>query len=132
MRFISMNDDSQPSAGKISVHSSGIGAPTPDMIAQRAREIALIDEREHANSGDLDQARRELGGALDIAAPEDIVGHQETDDEHEFVPASIGHRAPRTEDDDESVGERLVEGGLEEAAHDQMLEARRVLHDGKE
>jgi hypothetical protein len=28
-------------------------------------------------------------------------------------------------DDDETLGAHLVEGGLEEAAHDQMLEARR-------
>jgi hypothetical protein len=28
-------------------------------------------------------------------------------------------------DEEETVGEQLVTGGLEEAAHDQMLEARR-------
>ncbi|MDQ2867631.1 MAG: hypothetical protein M3R59_04360 [Verrucomicrobiota bacterium] len=126
-----MNENSERGAGKISVHGNGIGAPTTDMIEKRAREIALIDEREHANSGDLEQARRELGGEIDLAAPEEIPGHRESDDEHEFVPESVGHRAPETNDDDASIGERLVEGGLEEAAHDQMLEARRQLRDGK-
>ena len=45
-------------------------------------------------------------------------------EEWNVVAASKGHHAPRIEDD-ENVGEHLVEDGLEEAAHDQMVEARR-------
>ena len=38
-----------------------------------------------------------------------------------------GHRVPRPgiDEEEETVGENLVTGGDEEAAHDQMLEARR-------
>jgi len=59
-----MNENSQPSFGKISVHGDGVGAPTPEMIERRAREIALIDERDPNDFTDSDweQAHRELMG----------------------------------------------------------------------
>jgi hypothetical protein len=42
------------------------------------------------------------------------------------VASSKGHRLPRAgTDEEETVGQHLVIDGLEEAAHDQMLEARR-------
>ena len=40
-----MNDYSQPPPGKISEHGNGIGAPSPEEVERRAREIAMIDER---------------------------------------------------------------------------------------
>jgi hypothetical protein len=40
------------------------------------------------------------------------------------VASSKGHRAPRIEDE-ENLGEHLVADGIEEAAHDQMVEARK-------
>ena len=47
---------------------------------------------------------------------------------------SLAHRAPRPgfDEDDETLGQSLVSGGLEEAAHDQMLEARREGHETDE
>ena len=45
-------------------------------------------------------------------------------EEWNVVASSTGHRAPRVEDD-ENLGEQLVADGIEEAAHDQMLEARK-------
>lgn len=125
-----MNENSQPGFGKISVHGDGMGAPTPELIERRAREIALIDERnpDEFNDGDWEQARRELMGMESPAAPEELDNQPETADEHELVPETIGHRAPRAGlEDDETLGERLVTGGLQEAAHDQMLEARREI-----
>ena len=42
------------------------------------------------------------------------------------VLGSSGHQVPNNGfDGDENVGEELVSGGVEEAAHDQMVEARR-------
>lgn len=125
MRFMNMDENSHPT-GKISVHGDGMGAPTPELIERRAREIAMIDEREPNDytDADWDQARRELMGAPTDSAPEDL-GVEISADEHEMIPESIAHRAPRSASaDDESIGETLVSGGLEEAAHDQMLEAR--------
>ena len=70
-----MNDNSHPGFGKISVHGDGVGAPTPELIERRAREIALIDERDPDDFTDADweQARRELMGIQQTAAPEEMV-----------------------------------------------------------
>ena len=40
-----MENYSQPPPGKISEHGNGIGAPSPEEVERRAREIAMIDER---------------------------------------------------------------------------------------
>src|SRR6266705_1790720 len=87
--------EKKPSGGKISLHGNGMGVPSPEDIERRAREIAMIDERN----------------------PEEL----------EVTPDDRGHRVPRSgiEDEEETVGEHLVSDGREEAAHDQMLEARR-------
>lgn len=132
-----MNENSQPGFGKISVHGDGVGAPSPEMIERRAREIALIDERnpDEFTDSDWEEARRELMGIQQNAAPEEIGGGVEVaEDEHEIVPESQGHRAPRPgyDDDDETLGQSLISDGLEEAAHDQMLEARREEHEADE
>ena len=120
-----MNDNSHP-AGKISVHGNGFGAPSPTEVEKRAREIALIAERDpnEFTDADWDQARRELLGAQVPSAPEETENNAEVVEEWNVVAASRGHHAPRIEDD-ESLGEQLVEDGLEEAAHDQMVEARK-------
>src|SRR4029077_4594327 len=124
-----MNENSQPGFGKISVHGDGVGAPTPELIERRAREIALIDERDPNDFTDADweQARRELMGIQQTAAPEEIgSGVEVSDDVHEIVPESPGQPPPRPafDGDDETLGQPLVTAGLEEAAHDQRL--RRV------
>ena len=122
---IHMNDNSHP-AGKISLHGNGLGAPSPDTVEKRAREIALIAERDpdEFTDADWDQARRELLGALPSNAPEETDENAEVVEEWNMVASSAGHRAPRVEDE-ENVGEHLVEDGIEEAAHDQMVEARK-------
>jgi len=89
----------------------------------------MIDERDPEEFTDTDrnQAREELMGAENHEPPEETPANAEVTEEWEMIPGSKGHRAPRpgTEEDEESVGEHLVVDGLEEAAHDQMLEARR-------
>lgn len=120
-----MNDNSHP-AGKISVHGNGFGAPSPDEVEKRAREIALIAERDpdEFTDADWDQARLELLGAQAVKAPEETETNAEVVEEWNVVAASEGHRAPRVEDE-ENLGEQLVEDGIEEAVHDQMVEARK-------
>ena len=108
------------------MHGNGFGAPSPDEVEKRAREIALIAEREPDEFTDADwnQARRELLGAQDSAAPEETENNADVVEEWNVVAASKGHHTPRIEDD-ENLGEQLVEDGLDEAARDQMLEARK-------
>ena len=123
-----MNNYSQPRSGKISVHGSGIGAPSPEEVEKRAREIAMIDERNPDEFTDADwaQARRELLGASFPLSPEETSQNAQLVEEWEVVANDSGHRAPRTGlYEEETLGEQLVTGGIDEAAHDQMLEARK-------
>lgn len=127
-RFPSMNENSQPPVGKITLHGNGLGAPNSEQIEQRAREIALIDERnpEEFTDEDWNQARRELSGELEVPPPkEEVENAARMEENWEMTPDDHGRRVPRTGDDDETVAEHLVSDGVEEATHDQMLEARR-------
>lgn len=124
-----MDEYSQPVAGKISVHGNGLGAPSPEEVEKRAREIALIDERdpEDFTDADWDQASRELHGTALPNAPEETKENVNLEDEWEIVANNKGHRVPRpgVDENEETLGQHLVEDGLEEATHDQMLEARK-------
>ena len=127
-----MNDYSEPRPGKIEVHGNGLGAPSPEEVERRAREIAMIDERNPDEFTDTDwkQARRELMGEENNAPPEETSDNADMTEEWTVVASSKGHRMPRPgTDEEETVGEHLVIDGLEEAAHDQMLEARREERD---
>jgi hypothetical protein len=124
-----MDQSSQRPAGKISVHGMGLGAPTPEQVEKRAREIALIDERDPNDftDADWDQARRELLGDSLTSPPEESEEAARMQEEWEVTPDDRGHRVNREGpgDEEEMVGEQLVTDGVEEATHDQMLEARR-------
>ena len=124
-----MDDSSQRPGGKIAVHGMGFGAPTPEQVEKRAREIALIDERdpEQFTDADWEQARRELLGATLPPPLEESEAAAQMQEEWEVTPDDRGHRVnpPGASDDEETVGEQLVTDGVEEAIHDQMLEARK-------
>ena len=122
-----MNEYSQPGFGKISVHGDGMGAPTPELVEKRAREIALTNERnpDEFTDADWEQARRELAGVGSNGAPEETPHNADVTEEWSEVAADTGHRAGRAGEDDEMLGQQLVEGGVEEATHDSMVEAAR-------
>jgi hypothetical protein len=123
-----MNDRSHSPHGKINLHGDGLGVPSPETVEKRAREIAMIDERnpDEFTEADWQQAKNELTGVEGAHAPEVA---DEVDDElseRDDIPGASGHRAPKNGfEEEDSVGEELVAGGIDEAAHDQMLEARR-------
>lgn len=121
-----MGEHTHPVHGRISVHGDGVGAPSPDAVERRAREIAMIAERNPDEFTDTDwnQARLELLGGQSNSAPEETEENAEIVEEWNVVASSLGHRAPRLEEE-ENLGEQLVADGIEEAVHDQMLEARR-------
>jgi len=124
-----MNEQQQPSAGKISLHGNGMGVPSPEDIERRAREIAMIDERDPKDFTEADwaQARRELSGEVCTPPPEEDDKTIRLEEEWEVTPDDRGHRVPRPglEEDEETLGGQLVTDGVEEATHDQMLEARK-------
>ena len=121
--------EKKPTSGKISLHGNGMGVASPEDIERRAREIALIDERnpEEFTDADWSQAREELRGVENNDPPEENDNTIKLEKEWEITPDNRGRRVPRpgVEEDEETVGEHLVTDGREEAARDQMLEARR-------
>lgn len=124
-----MNEYSQEGSGKINLHGNGLGVPSPEMVEKRAREIALIDERDPNEFTDTDwnQARRELHGDISTPPAEENEGTLQLEEEWEVTPDNRGHRVPRpgVDDEEETLGENLVSEGVEEASHDQMVEARK-------
>ena len=112
--------------GRIEENAAGFGLASEDELEKRAREIAVIRGRSafHVTEEDRDAARRELLGETEHD-PEDeelVAGTRSFDQE----PGTSGHQAPvHLPTDEASVGERLVQEGMDEALHDEMLEAHK-------
>ncbi len=111
----------RPASAKIISHSEGLGTPSPDLVRQRAEEIAIINGRRHYSDQDWHQARAELHGGHDHSTN----GDHETVawvSESDMVASDTGHQVARLEmEDDGSVGEELIAEGMDEAVHEQML-----------
>src|ERR1043165_9640388 len=113
--------------GKVVSHTEGVGTVTEKMVRQRAEEIALINERsqKHVVESDLEQARRELLG--EEGEPSETAAERVPESERwRGIGQSAGHRAPKLSAHDEQTDvEKLVDEGVSEAEHDQMVEATR-------
>jgi hypothetical protein len=121
-----MKNPTSPSSGKIIQHGNGTGVPSPDDVNQRARENARIENRKRIGKEDVLQARDELTGTnLPDMSPEESIPRGASRDPSEPV-SDYGHEVPATETPDEQTSvEQLVNEGLEEAQHDQMIASRR-------
>ena len=109
-------------SGKISTHFTGIGPVTDEMVDQRAIELARINGRTQVNESDRSDAKRELLVLGNPASEEQepTIAAVTTWDEE---PGSTGRHIPnKPASDEQTVAERLVEEGVEEAAHEQMVE----------
>lgn len=116
------------SEGRISEHSRPLGTVSRDMVLERAREIAMINgrSRHEVLDSDFDQARRELLGDPDISPREEAVESVPESERWDPVPGSSGRKIPTfPEQDEETDNERLVQEGVEDAEHDQMVEGTR-------
>lgn len=112
-------------AGKISESSNGLGVPSPLLVEQRARELAIADDRpgDEFTDADYAKARAELLGR-DSNLPNDVDQETAAITEWDRPATSGGRRVTNTMDDeDNGVGERLVRQGIEEAVHDEMTQA---------
>jgi hypothetical protein len=110
--------------GIISDHFRAVGTVTREMVRQRARELAIINGRppNHCTRQDLQDAQRELTGA--IPGMDDEEDTLITTASWGEEPVSAGHWAGREEvPDEQTIGEILIEQGINEAEHDQMVEA---------
>lgn len=122
-----------PPPGHITENGMGIGSVTPLMVQQRASELAVLNGRAAHDvwPSDLETARQELTGAVD--AETDVISTDSETNAWNPVPGSPGHQAPDTSSDEEEEWQadsvRLVEEGVAEAEHDQMVRAMKLEKD---
>jgi hypothetical protein len=113
------------SRGKILRGSEGVGTVTPQMIDERAREIARSDGRAQPNDLDRTRAREELTGATSNS--EKFPTMEEPGRDWRMPLVSTGEKAPTARpEDDENIPDKLVQEGVEEADHDQRLGSERI------
>ena len=106
--------------GKLVRGREGVGTVTPQMIEERAREIACSDGRSRPNDLDRTSAREELTGAISYSEKRPTREGPGRDWQMPLV--STGEKAPTVRpEDDENIPEKLVREGVEEADRDQRL-----------
>src|SRR5438105_3259233 len=114
--------------GKLSAKGRGLGTVTEEMVRKRARELAVINGRDENQmlDSDLAQARRELTGEEKLTPKPTAAEQLPEESRWQPVPESTGREAPKVAPaDEQTVAEELVEEGVEEAEHDQMIKAAR-------
>ena len=117
-------NEALPPSGKILSGSEGVGTVTPQMIEERAREIARSEGRSQPNDLDRTYAREQLTGAT--SESEKLPTREEPGRDWQMPLVSTGEKAPTVRpEDDENIVKKLVEEGIEEADHDQRLSAAR-------
>jgi hypothetical protein len=121
------------SKGVLTENATGIGTVTPEMVEARARELAVIASRVPPQPSEVDyeQAKRELTGEADIDVQEAVLESIPESERWDPMPGSIGRHTPKSFGEDEdsegrSESAQLVEEGIKEAEHDQMLQAARA------
>jgi hypothetical protein len=119
--------------GVLTENASGIGTVTPEMVEARARELAAIAGRVPPQPSEVDyeQAKRELTGGPDSDILDQVLESIPESERWDPVRGSIGHHTPESFGEDEdsegrSESAQLVEEGIKEAEHDQMLQAARA------
>ena len=117
--------DETHSRGKIVRGTEGLGTVTPQMIEERAREIAFSDGRTQQNDLDRTRAREDLTGTTSDS--EKPPTREEPGRDWQMPLVSTGEKAPTVRpEDDENIPEKLVQEGVEEADHDQRLSSGRT------
>jgi hypothetical protein len=116
--------------GHMTENGTGLGTVTRGMVRERAVELAIINGRtaSEVNPSDWDQAKRELTGGSDIEPNDAILEAAPESERWDPVHGSTGHKAHESGSDDEdddgrTDSARLVEEGVAEAEHDQMVQA---------
>ncbi len=119
--------------GILTENAVGVGTVTRGMVRERAGELAVINghSAQDVSKADWDQAKRELTGGLEMDAEEIALDSIPESERWDPVPGSIGHQVQDSLGEDEdsegrSESAQLVEEGIKEAEHDQMLQAARA------
>jgi hypothetical protein len=114
--------------GRFTHHGHGLGTVTQEMVEARAKELAQLNGRTSDNVLDFDreQAYRELTGKERLVPEEGPAEQLPEEARWEEVPTSSGQRVEAVPAPDEQIfSQELVEEGVEEAEHDQMVAAAR-------
>jgi hypothetical protein len=118
-------NEKQATGGKILRKTEGIGTVTPQLIEERAREIARSGGRTRPNELDRTAAREEMTGATSNS--EKPPTREEPGRDWQMPLVSTGEKAPTVRpEDDENIPDKLVQEGVEEADHDQRLRSERT------
>lgn len=115
----------------------GVGNVSPAMVRERAIQLAVIDGRkeDEMTQHDLDRAEKELRdddrrGAARHDLPRELGDSALAGDP---TPSPGREAASRPFDDDANTSKELVQQGMDEALHDEMLEAgKQTLTDARE
>jgi hypothetical protein len=126
--FAIMTKLSRNSEGKVEQEGRALGVPTKTDIERRALELARIDGRTQVTPDDCLRARRELSNAdLPPTVNEDAESMQSLSRDPSDPAVDRGRQAPEyTEIDQQQVVQRLALEGVEEAQHEQMVQARAI------
>ncbi len=116
--------------GMIEENPVGIGEVSEEMVEERAKELALIAGH-RVTKEDHEQALRELSGGSEIDEKTSLLESVSEEERWDPVPGSRGDQAEDSgseEEDEDGRGEdaQLVEEGVSEAEHDQMVLAARA------
>jgi hypothetical protein len=122
-----MPKSSRANTPKIEVRGEGVSGFSQADIERRARELALIDNRTEPTEEDRTRALAEYGDRhLPDAVNEDAESMQSMSRDPSDPPVDRGRQAPEYGVEDEKTAlENLALEGVEEAQHEQRLEARR-------
>jgi hypothetical protein len=121
-----MATNPRETAQKFELHGKGVGGFSQADIERRARELAVIDNRTETTEEDRARAITEFRDRhLPDAVNEDAETMQSMSRDPSDPMANRGRQAPTYGGDDEKADlEHLALEGVEEAQHDQMLQAR--------
>ena len=116
------------------INTTAVGTVTRKMVRERSVELALINGRaaRDVSKADWEQAKRELTGGAEMEPGEALLESASESERWDPLPGSTGQIVPVPSTDDgednegTSIGERLVNEGVGEAEHDQMLQAARL------
>ncbi|HEX5222229.1 MAG TPA: hypothetical protein VFZ59_21930 [Verrucomicrobiae bacterium] len=100
---------------------------TPGMVEKRARQLAKIAGRpaRRVTATDREEARRELLEPIHpTSRPTDAP--YPAGSPWGAPPTSAGRRTKRIQPTDDRISKELVEEGVDEAEHDQMVRARKA------
>lgn len=109
-------------------HSRGLGTVTREMVIKRARELAVINGRSAKQmlQSDFDQAKRELTGRGEVVEEPEAPRRRSHAELRETIRGTHGRQARTVAAHDEQTdAEKLVNQGIADAEHDQMIEGTR-------